>query len=103
MSSDTNGLTNFQCVNCVPRQFDSGAGIARSINLVDSVALPLLRLENGANSPEFWTQVGPNSCLPTGRLDVRLPDQTELRSLANLPVVDKRPLAVTHEGAEETS
>ena len=33
--------------------------IARSINLVDSVALPLLRLENGANWPEFWTQVGP--------------------------------------------
>src|SRR6266849_8726107 len=44
--------------------------IARSINLVDSVALPLLRLENGANWPEFWTQVGPNSCRG---LDVRLP------------------------------
>ena len=27
--------------------------------VVDSVALPLLRLENGANWPEFWTQVGP--------------------------------------------
>ena len=26
----------------------------------DSVALPLLRLENGASWPEFWTQVGPN-------------------------------------------
>ena len=34
--------------------------IARSINLVDSVALPLLRLKNGANWPEFWTQLGPN-------------------------------------------
>ena len=33
--------------------------IARSINLVDSVALPLLRLEKGANWPEFWTQSGP--------------------------------------------
>src|SRR5712691_7274651 len=33
--------------------------IARSINLVDSVALPLLRLENGANWTEFCTQVGP--------------------------------------------
>ena len=33
--------------------------IARSRNLVDSVALTLLRLENGASWPEFWTQVGP--------------------------------------------
>jgi hypothetical protein len=39
--------------------------IARSINLVDSVALPLLRLENGANRPKFWTQLGPNFS-PTG-------------------------------------
>ena len=44
--------------------------IARSINLVDSVALPLLRLENGANWPEFWTQVGPNSIWPTGSCPV---------------------------------
>jgi hypothetical protein len=35
--------------------------IARSINLVDSVALPLLSVENGTSWPEFWTQVGPNS------------------------------------------
>jgi hypothetical protein len=34
--------------------------IARSINLVDSVALPLLKLKNGADWPEFWTQLGPN-------------------------------------------
>jgi hypothetical protein len=34
--------------------------IACSINLVESVALPLLRLKNGANWPEFWTQLGPN-------------------------------------------
>ena len=33
--------------------------IARSINLVDSVALPLLGIENGASWPEFWTQFGP--------------------------------------------
>ena len=33
--------------------------IARSINLVDSVALTLLKLEIGANWTEFWTQVGP--------------------------------------------
>ena len=33
--------------------------IARSINLVDSVALPLLKLEIGASWTEFWTQVGP--------------------------------------------
>src|SRR5258708_122129 len=33
--------------------------IARSINLVDSVALPLLKPENGANCAGFWTQVGP--------------------------------------------
>ena len=34
--------------------------IARSINLVDSVALPLLRLKKGANWAEFWTQLAPN-------------------------------------------
>ena len=33
--------------------------IARSINLVDSVALPLLKPEKGANCPGFWTQVDP--------------------------------------------
>jgi hypothetical protein len=38
--------------------------IARSINLVDSVALPLLKLKNGANWPEFWTQLGPNFFQP---------------------------------------
>ena len=38
--------------------------IARSINLVDSVALPLLKIKNGANWPEFWTQLGPNFFQP---------------------------------------
>src|SRR6267154_1847134 len=44
--------------------------IARSINLVDSVALALLRIENGANWTRFWTQVGPKfPCRPkTNRL-----------------------------------
>ena len=32
--------------------------IARSINLVDSVALALLRVEVGPIGPGFWTQVG---------------------------------------------
>jgi hypothetical protein len=44
--------------------------IARSINLVDSVALPLLRLKYGADWPEFWTQLGPNFFQPaTFQLD----------------------------------
>jgi|SRR5436189_246003 len=47
-------------VSRFPQASDVGSiPIARSINLVDSVALPLLRLENGASWPEFWTQVGP--------------------------------------------
>ena len=48
-------------VGCGNESFLGSIPIARSINLVDSVALPLLRLENGANWPEFWTQVGPKS------------------------------------------
>ncbi len=51
--------------------------IARSINLVDSVALPLQRLENGANWPEFWTQVGPKNlyaCLLVGLLGAKALD-----------------------------
>jgi len=44
-----------------PQTSDVGSiPIARSINIVDSVALALLKLEIGANWTEFWTQVGPN-------------------------------------------
>jgi len=58
--------------------------IARSINLVDLVALPLLRPENGANWPEFWTQLGPNSILPGRHFSVlRLSGITDSRLWSN--------------------
>jgi hypothetical protein len=60
--------------------------IARSINLVDSVALPLLRLENGANWPEFWTQVGPKFYLADRHLSADMTNQniTAAREVARL-------------------
>src|SRR5712692_7400434 len=47
--------------------------IARSINLVDSVALPLLRIEMGPIGPRFWTQVGPKIERPLTRLGMGQP------------------------------
>jgi hypothetical protein len=38
----------------------------------------LLRLENGASWPEFWTQLGPNS-LPTGTCPVNASALSEAR------------------------
>ena len=60
----------FSCLQQASQASDVGSiPIARSIN-PDSVALPLLKLKNGANWPEFWTQLGPNF-FPTSDFPVR--------------------------------